>query len=67
MLNVAALLRQHAGLQDRLAAAMGAGASVGSCIALIERELAGSDKLAAPGALPADAAAAAAAGDSKTS
>jgi NAD(P)H-nitrite reductase large subunit len=39
VLNVAALLRRHAGLHDRLAAAMSAGASVGSCIALIEDTL----------------------------
>jgi hypothetical protein len=40
VLNVVTLLRRHAGLQDKLAAAMGAGASVGACVALLERELA---------------------------
>jgi len=44
VLNVAALLRRHAGLHDSLAAAMASGASVGSCIQLIE------EALSAPGA-----------------
>ena len=40
VLNVAAILRRHGALQDKLAAAMDSGASVGSCIELLERELA---------------------------
>jgi hypothetical protein len=40
-LNVAALLRRHAALQDEVAAAMSAGVSVGGCVAVIERALAG--------------------------
>lgn len=39
VLNVAALLRRHEGLHDRLATAMAAGASVGACIQLIEDTL----------------------------
>jgi hypothetical protein len=35
------LLRRFSGLQDRLAAAMEAGTSVGGCVRLIERELEG--------------------------
>ncbi|KAG2430326.1 hypothetical protein HYH02_013803 [Chlamydomonas schloesseri] len=41
VLNTAELLRRHAGLHAELAAAMGRGASVGQCIALIEGRLAG--------------------------
>ncbi|WIA23341.1 hypothetical protein OEZ85_000105 [Tetradesmus obliquus] len=47
VLNVAALLRRHADLHDKLAAAMAAGASVGSCVALIEKDLAGKAELLA--------------------
>jgi hypothetical protein len=39
VLNVAAILRRHAALQDKLAAAMDSGASVGACIELLEGEL----------------------------
>jgi hypothetical protein len=39
VLNVAALLRRHERLHDSLAAAMASGASVGSCIQLIEDAL----------------------------
>jgi hypothetical protein len=48
VLNVAALLRRHADVHDKLAAAMAAGASVGACVSLIERELAGRTELLAP-------------------
>jgi hypothetical protein len=41
VLNVAALLRRHADVHDKLAAAMDSGASVGACVALIEKELTG--------------------------
>lgn len=41
MLNTAELLRRHSRLHAELAAAMGRGASVGQCIALIEGRLAG--------------------------
>lgn len=41
VLNVAMLLRRYSSLQDKLAAAMAAGASVGGCVRLIESELAG--------------------------
>jgi hypothetical protein len=44
VLNVAMLLRRHAAVQDALAAAMGAGASVGACVGIIERELAGNSE-----------------------
>jgi hypothetical protein len=47
VLNVAALLRRHADVHDKLAAAMGSGVSVGACVALIERELAGRTELLA--------------------
>ena len=57
VLNAAALLRRHAALQDQLAAAMERGESVGRCVALIERELAGRHELLAPpGAVAAAAA-----------
>lgn len=36
VLNVAALLRRHAALQDALASLMASGASVGACVARIE-------------------------------
>jgi hypothetical protein len=49
------LVSGHAGLQDRLAAAMAAGTSVGRCIAMIEQELADSNLLAPPGAVAAAA------------
>ncbi|KAF6254596.1 hypothetical protein COO60DRAFT_1539727 [Scenedesmus sp. NREL 46B-D3] len=48
VLNVAALLRRHADVHDKLAAAMASGASVASCVALIERELAARTELLAP-------------------
>ena len=41
VLNVVTLLRRHARVQDALAAAMRRGSSVGGCIEVIERELAG--------------------------
>ena len=41
VLNVVTLLRRHSALHEKLAAAMDQGASVGSCIALIEQELEG--------------------------
>lgn len=40
VLNVAALLRRFAGLQDELAGAMAKGVSVGGCVEIIERRLA---------------------------
>lgn len=39
VLNVAAILRQHSGLHDKLAAAMAAGRTVGECVSLIEEGL----------------------------
>lgn len=48
MLNVVSLLRSHEAVQDALAAAMQRGATVGECIAVIERELARSPPAAAP-------------------
>lgn len=48
VLNVAALLRRHEVLHDKLAAAMAGGASVGTCVALIERELGDCAELLAP-------------------
>ncbi|KAJ9520923.1 hypothetical protein QJQ45_014081 [Haematococcus lacustris] len=39
VLNVAMLLRRHSAIQDKLAAAMSRGDSVGSCLALVEEEL----------------------------
>lgn len=43
MLNVVSLLRRHAAVQDQLADAMERGGSVGECIAVIEKALAGSE------------------------
>ncbi len=40
-LNVVTLLRRHAATQDKLAAAMSSGASVGACMALLESEMGG--------------------------
>ena len=40
VLNVAMLLRRYSGLQDKLAAAMAAGTSVGGCVKIIEQGLA---------------------------
>eukprot|EP00878_Enallax_costatus_P026653 GHUV01028614.1.p1 GENE.GHUV01028614.1~~GHUV01028614.1.p1 ORF type:complete len:130 (+),score=25.23 GHUV01028614.1:163-552(+) len=48
VLNVAALLRRHVSLHDRLAAAMDRGASVGECIQLIEQQLAKEPEALAP-------------------
>lgn len=48
VLNVVSLLRSHEAVQDALAAAMQRGATVGECIAVIERELARSPPAAAP-------------------
>jgi hypothetical protein len=39
VLNTATLLRRHATLHDKLAAAMSRGDSVASCVALIEQHL----------------------------
>lgn len=41
VLNVVTLLRRHERVHDALADAMQQGASVGECIAVIERQLAG--------------------------
>ncbi len=41
VLNDAALLRAHKGLHERLATLMSNGASVGTCVALIEQEIGG--------------------------
>ncbi|KAL4423202.1 hypothetical protein ABPG77_000335 [Micractinium sp. CCAP 211/92] len=48
VLNVVSLLRSHEAAHDALAAAMQRGASVGECIAVIERELARSPATAPP-------------------
>ncbi len=40
VLNVVTLLRRHEALQDELAGAMAAGASVGACVAMLEARLA---------------------------
>ncbi len=45
VLNVVTLLRRHEPVHDALAAAMQRGASVGECIAVIERELAGAEDI----------------------
>lgn len=45
VLNVVTLLRRHEATHDALADAMSRGASVGECIALIERRLAGSSDI----------------------
>ncbi|KAI8475990.1 MAG: hypothetical protein J3K34DRAFT_4351 [Monoraphidium minutum] len=63
VLNVASILRRHAALHDALAAAMGSGESVGSCVALIEAALEG-DAGAVLGAGEAEAGAAAFIGSS---
>jgi hypothetical protein len=43
VLNVAMLLRRHGAIQDAVAAAMAAGGSVGACVEVIERGLAGNE------------------------
>lgn len=48
MLNAALLLRRHAALHERLAAAMAGGASVGECVRVIEEALAGSGDMLGP-------------------
>ena len=45
VLNVATLLRRHAGVHDALAAAMARGESVGACVALLEGQLAGAEEV----------------------
>ncbi|KAF8056002.1 hypothetical protein HT031_006523 [Scenedesmus sp. PABB004] len=68
VLNVAAMLRRHAGLHDALADAMAAGRSIGECVALIEGALAAQPDLLAPeGAASGGSAAASAASDGEAS
>ena len=45
VLNTVSLLRKHAGVQEAVAEAMGRGASVAECIAVIEAALGGSDDI----------------------
>ena len=45
VLNVASILRRHEVLHDRLAEAMGKGATVGQLMQLIETSLAGSEDI----------------------